>query len=1253
MSRFIHRSLAVAFAIAILGAVMPTFRVYAATIQVVNTNDSGVGSFRQAIFDANAAAGADTIEFRIPGTGAHTIALTTAALPPITGEVIITGETEEGWVAAGNATAPEIRVEIDGAAVGGIGLQFNAGSQNSVVRGLALTNFNLGIQINAANITVRGNHIGLDIAGTTPQGNLTHGIEITSNNNTIGGTLYAARNHIAANDQTGIYLHNGATGNIISGNYIGLDDGGGGDGNGTIGSPDIAGIWLENAPANTIGGTTVPERNTISGNVGPGIFISGTSNNTVIKGNFIGLNVAGTSYVAQGGGVYISGASGTTIGGTTTVDRNVISIGYPSGVAADGISIVNASGTTIKGNYIGTNSTGASGVGNDRHGIYVSESPNTTIGGTTTDDRNIISYASDDGVYVEGLGSTNVVIFGNYIGTNSTGNDDISNFDNGVRLQGTSGVLVGDDVAGAGNLISGNALDGVYIFQGSGNFVQGNVIGLNAAGSASLTNQDNGVQIQASTNNLIGGTTASARNVISGQIQDGVNIAASGSTGNLIRGNYIGLNVNGTLAVPNSSDGVQLTDGTNNTIGGNGAGAGNVIAGNGRHGVYLSWNSSTFRGGINNVQGNYIGTNPTGTITFPNIQVGVYIERDDVVVGGTTAGARNIISGNGTDGIYIDSDSDKATIQGNYIGVAANGTTAMGNGQSGIEINFSEQNVIGGVAVGAGNVIANNTGDGVWMSSGSSTIRNSVRGNSIHSNLELGIDLFEDGVTPNDATDSDTGANLKMNFPVISAPIVAGSYQIRGRLQTTNNATNISIDFYANTTCDPTTYGEGETYIGSTNVLTDGVGVANFGPITFPVVPGKELITATATDSNGNTSEFSQCAGANLITNGGFDNGSNISPWVPFDAIAWNVNAGVFNFHMNVGGASAVVLQQTNIPLSADSTLEIQFSMGNSSVARKRFLVLVHDGDFSDSAACSFWIAPGTTPLTYTMKMRTTEAWTNATLSIYVSRPGDGLGSLNLDNVSMFYRPAENIDGTFCTDPRTPAPPGGANGPDLINNGGFTSPIGTTAVNAWATVNQINGQVVGGVAQLYRTGTPRGNLIQEDPSLPAAGVPFEATFQMGNSDTSRRMRMVVLIHKRNFADLGVCAFWIPPNTPLQNYTMRVHSTIAWDDATTISFYADPFYNPAPSGRILLDNVTLRQRPGLDILGAECYEPGSVVPAEAGEVVPVQSPEIITAPQVSLPPGELPLIATPVPFQPAEAAQPQEGSGGSEFSEVGG
>jgi hypothetical protein len=393
-------------------------------------------------------------------------------------------------------------------------------------------------------------------------------------------------------------------------------------------------------------------------------------------------------------------------------------------------------------------------------------------------------------------------------------------------------------------------------------------------------------------------------------------------------------------------------------------------------------------------------------------------------------------------------------------------------------------------------------------------------------------------------------------------------------------------------------------------------------------------VTSTATATNTPTTT----PPTNLIQNGTFSTpGSGSNPplhWVvygrPYNP-PWLLSNGVFNFYRVSGSIEGVIYQHTNTGAAAESVFQAQFDFGNSSSERKRVLVYIHDADFSDTAACSFWLPPNTPLRTYAMKLHTTEAWTNATLSIYEATPVDGQPMLQVDNVSISLLVGEKFSGTRCTDFSVPTPPGGEDGANLLDNADFSLPLNpVSALNAWSYFNQINAQIVGGAAQIYRSGTPRGNLFQEDLTVTNAGTPLEVTFQLGNSD-NRRMRVVVLIHKRDFGDLGTCAFWLAPNSPLQTYTLRTVPTINWTDGTAISIYPDTLYtNPVPTGGILVDNVTLRQRPGLVVVGTECFEPEPSGPAELPPDVMIVPPTLeATATPTNIPGGDAPVIATPM------------------------
>lgn len=398
----------------------------------------------------------------------------------------------------------------------------------------------------------------------------------------------------------------------------------------------------------------------------------------------------------------------------------------------------------------------------------------------------------------------------------------------------------------------------------------------------------------------------------------------------------------------------------------------------------------------------------------------------------------------------------------------------------------------------------------------------------------------------------------------------------------------------------------------------------------------------------------------NLINNGDFGDAISTTSgnmnWVTFaqppTAIQHRVQNGVFEFSRQIGSTQAVVFQNTNQPLPSNAPMRVTFQLGNTSPNTRRALVMLHDANFQDSQICSFWL-PGNTPLrTYQMLTKTTQAWTDASMSIYASTQSpDGEGYYQVDNVVFQYEPSLTLNETLCIDPGAPAPGVGADSQNLLTNSDFSLPLNPASpINAWAyyPASTINAQIVGGVAQIYRTGTPRGVLFQQVPTVTNAGTTLEATMQIGNGD-SRRMRVLVLIHKANFGDLGACAFWLAPNTPPQNYTMRMYSLIPWTDGTAISIYPDTLYtSPAPTVGLQVDNVTLRQRPSTAVVGTECYPPGSAPSQQAEFEAMLQQLQPTLNPTATpvLPPGELPILATPVPFIGQESAN-SEGSLGGE------
>ncbi|MBM2840039.1 MAG: quiC [Bacteroidetes bacterium] len=752
------------------------------TMVVTNTSDSGPGSLRQAILSTNSTAGLplDWIYFNIPGVGPHSIRPTTP-LPNITSPVEIDGYTQPG---SSPNTSPStsnavLRIELSGlnAPSGSDGLVLKGGV--STVRGLAINRWpvsgftgggNAIIVDSLGGTAIEGCYIGTNVSGDSAAANGNRGIFLTGTaaGNRIGGTLPAQRNVISGNSR-GVHILGAISGaNFVVGNIIGLKA----DGNGALGNV-THGVHIEGSGANRIGDTVGVSPggpctggcNVISSNgfANSGVRIEGaTAVLNRIQSNYIGLTADGIEPRGNFNGVAIVNAANNSIGGPSTVHRNLISgqLGHPG---CSGVLIgEGSSGTSVQSNYIGTDVSGTLSRGNST-GLYILDSPDNTVGGLTSapglPPGNVISASGESGVYLQNYATTSTsgnVILGNLIGTDVTGTLDLGN-GTGVSLSQASANFVGGIEARARNIISGNRT-GVTMSSGFNqarfNTVQGNYIGTDITGMADLGNDLSGISINYSDQNLIGGTTPEARNVISG----------------------------------------------NGSVGGG------------------------------------------GSINAPGISL--------------IAGSANVI-------------------QGNYIGIAADGLTPLGNLGDGVSLTNSPGNIqIGGMVPGSGNVIAyngfpQNFSSGIHVDAGTG---NRILSNSIHSNISLfslGIDLSPGGITANDSLDADIGANGLQNYPVLTyARGLPASTFVEGTLNSVPN-NQFTVQCFSNSQCDTSGYGEGKTYLGTTAVATGGNGNAVISVI-FPVAaPVGHFITATATDTAGNTSEFSQCRIVEGITSVG------------------------------------------------------------------------------------------------------------------------------------------------------------------------------------------------------------------------------------------------------------------------------------------------------------------------------------------------------------------------------------------------
>ena len=428
------------------------------TFLVDSTADAGAGTLRQAILDANANAGPDSIEFDIAGGGVNTITLA-AALPDITDTVIIDATTEPDF--AGTPV-----VELNGNGVTGDGLSFVAGSNGSQVRGLVVNRFDgHGIFVfSADDLLITGNYIGTNAAGTGALGNTGHGIRIANAANTvIGGTTAAERNIISGNAQQGIDVSGAlATNNTILGNYIGVDS----SGNADLGN-DGHGVrnWLD-ATGNTIGGAAAGAGNVISGNAFAGIALGELTDagGNLVEGNIIGLNDDGDTAIPNSTG---AGSGGIAIASSNnTIRGNVISGNQAQGILFSSLNDL-ANDNLIVGNFIGTDASGLVAVGASGRGIFLQQGAHdNVIGGTTAADRNVIS-GNSDGIFVNSATVSGTVIQGNYVGLGADGATDIGNLFQGIYVADSS-ATIGGDAPGAGNVISANGGDGVRI-EGAGN----------------------------------------------------------------------------------------------------------------------------------------------------------------------------------------------------------------------------------------------------------------------------------------------------------------------------------------------------------------------------------------------------------------------------------------------------------------------------------------------------------------------------------------------------------------------------------------------------------------------------------------------------------------------------------------------------------------------------------------------------------------------------------------------------------------
>ncbi len=777
-------------------------------------------------------------------------------------------------------------------------------SQGNLISGSLLVG--IGLDGNANSNTIRGNLIGTGEDGNYSQftaGDTGILIKGGASSNDIGGSG-AQRNVIGSNNRfatsSGIHIDATAgTTNKIIGNYIGINK----DGNAA--AANSIGVLVDRSGV-TIGGSSGVQ-NVISGNT-TGIQVQGETSllsGIVISNNFIGTDSTGffDAFAGNTVGVLIAKQvqdakiknntiSGNltgvdiSLGATATVSENFIGTGASGETTLPnliGIAVVQTTDCTIKDNIVSGNRIGilvGDGIGPD---------PERSSPQAARLKKFYALHQKPNGATVF---TERINIQHNHIGTNLNGDSALGNTFAGIAIgEDARNNKIGGSISGnKGNFISGSTGNGgdegygIYIGTRtdqpaagalpSDNLVQGNRIGLKATQDEVLPNRV-GIYLTQAENNFIGGGMATATdtpntaNIIGGSLEDGVRLFGPTTQNNVIVNNFIGVTPTG-VDVGNEGNGVWIIDAPNNRVGvilnnNNQAGSSNVIAANHLNGILIEGGDATG----NNVFGNTIGIfrMPMETVALGNQQNGVkLLNVSNVAIGGVSSERRNFIGGNGQAGILITGGGASFdSVKNNVIGTDENDTPNLGNSRDGVWISDQAgNNTIGGMEPNAGNIITANAGSGVRIDFDAGCC-NLVDPNSIYGNSGLGIDIGSGGPDDNDPGDGDEGANRGQNYPEFNSAIIAtgGSlvleYKVDSNPANSNyGADGLYIEFFK---ADGSL--QGKTFIGSTHYTVDNYNDGSPGFASFDAgdaaslgVQTGDTIIATATDADGNTSEF-------------------------------------------------------------------------------------------------------------------------------------------------------------------------------------------------------------------------------------------------------------------------------------------------------------------------------------------------------------------------------------------------------------
>jgi hypothetical protein len=616
---------------------------------------------------------------------------------------------------------------------GTYGIHLSCGNGNNQVGGTNQADGNVisanGMQglyiegINSRSNVVQGNRIGTDADGMNAMGNGSGypygcGIHVFRAPDTLigGNTNDGARNIIGGHRYAGIYITDvSTTGTVIQGNSIGATA------DGLQAVSNRYGIRVE-APWCAIGGAESGQGNLISGNA-EGIHAYADSHGLYIQGNTIGLSSDGQTPLGNDYGVKLVLTSNIQVGGRTAGKRN-----YIAGNDECGLDIIGSRDVTVMGNWVGIGTNKQAGAGHSNAGVMISAgSRDVQVGGTILlGGGNVIGCNDSYGIWA--ADSTGLVISANHIGVFE--DKDLGNTGGGIGITASRNITVGGISADRRNYIGNNSGSGINGQQISNGLIGWNFIGLSqgqeAAGNAGI-----GVQLSGANSICVSG------NVICANMLDGIEL--TGAQQCEIKANYLGISMDGTLIDGNGYEGIELCAGCrSNTIGGNANTEGNIIVASGNNGIRLiNATNTAIRGnriGCDDEATNAIPNQQDGiniTLGSRNVVGGTNTDWRNIISGnsgdGIEVGNGNVVT--------------EVTIHGNYIGCGADRDVMLGNGENGIRLFQSRKNTIGDMHPDAPNVIAYNHDNGISVQTGNENtfIQNEIFDNGLLG-IELGLD---------------------------------------------------------------------------------------------------------------------------------------------------------------------------------------------------------------------------------------------------------------------------------------------------------------------------------------------------------------------------------------------------------------------------------------------------------------------------------------------------------------------------------